>query len=169
MNKEERKEAKVSELMQIYEELPEEKLKVASDLISQAAFMAIELEDLAEIISKEGMTEEYTNGANQSGRKISSNAKMYSSLIGKYASITTKLLQLVPAGSSKPKKKSIAELEAERKARLEEEGRLERYRKQQERDRAITDAFCKEYKGKPQTADAYRKFKEKWEQEHPLI
>ena len=58
--------------------------------------MAVTLEDLAAKIQAEGVTEEYTNGANQSGRKISSNAKAYTSLIGKYTTITSKLLQLVP-------------------------------------------------------------------------
>lgn len=165
MNKDERTKTKVAELMQIYDALPEEKLKVAADLIEQAAFMAITLEDLAEIISKEGVTEQYTNGANQSGRKISSNAKMYSALIGKYASITTKLLQLVPSPAPKQKGKNEHLLYAEREAAE----RQKQIRKEQERDMAITDAFCKAYKGKPQTVDVYRDFKEKWIKEHAEI
>ena len=96
MDKNERIELKRAELMQSFETLPAEQLKVAQDLIAQAGFMAVELEDLAEIISKEGMTEVYTNGANQSGRKISSNAKMYGVLIGKYNSVIAKLLAIVP-------------------------------------------------------------------------
>ena len=140
MNKEERKEAKVSELMQIYEELPEEKLKVASDLISQAAFMAIELEDLAEIISKEGMTEEYTNGANQSGRKISSNAKMYSSLIGKYASITTKLLQLVPVKSKPLSKPKLIETIAKEQTDYSSE----EWKREQEYQSAVSGALIRD-------------------------
>ena len=75
MDKNKRIELKRVELMESFENLQPEQLKVATDLISQAAFMAVELEDLAELISKEGMTEIYTNGATQSGRKISSNAK----------------------------------------------------------------------------------------------
>ena len=96
MDKNKRIELKRVELMESFENLQPEQLKVATDLISQAAFMAVELEDLAELISKEGMTEIYTNGATQSGRKISSNAKMYSALIGKYNSIVTRLLKIVP-------------------------------------------------------------------------
>ena len=96
MDKNERIELKRAELMKSFETLPAEQLKVAQDLIAQAGFMAVELEDLAEIISKEGMTEQYTNGANQSGRKISSNAKMYGVLIGKYNSVVAKLLAIVP-------------------------------------------------------------------------
>ena len=96
MDNSERIELKRAELMKSFETMPPEQLKVATDLIEQAAFLAVSLEDLAEIISQEGMTETYTNGANQSGRKISSNAKMYSALIGKYSTIITKLLKIVP-------------------------------------------------------------------------
>ena len=96
MDNNERIELKRAELMKSFETMPPEQLKVATDLIEQAAFLAVSLEDLAEIISQEGMTETYTNGANQSGRKISSNAKMYSALIGKYSTIITKLLKIVP-------------------------------------------------------------------------
>lgn len=96
MDKNERIELKRTELMESFERLPAEKLKVAEDLIGQAAFMSVELEDLAEVISKEGMVETYTNGANQSGRKVSSNAKMYSTLIGKYNSIVAQLMKHVP-------------------------------------------------------------------------
>ncbi len=117
MDKNERIELKRAELMQSFETLPAEQLKVAQDLIAQAGFMAVELEDLAEIISKEGMTEVYTNGANQSGRKISSNAKMYGVLIGKYNSIIAKLLAIVP-----PHVETQTErLSALEKARIEKE------------------------------------------------
>lgn len=110
MTKEERITAKIAELMEIYKELPEEKLKVASDLIEQAAFMAVTLDDLSVCINEEGVTEEYTNGANQSGRKISSNAKMYGVLISKYSAIVSRLLKLVPS-PKKLESKGLAEYE----------------------------------------------------------
>lgn len=97
MNEDKRIKAKRDELLQTFAELSDDEMKIASGLIDQAAFLAVTLEDLAAKIQAEGVTEEYTNGANQSGRKISSNAKAYTSLIGKYTTITTKLLQLVPA------------------------------------------------------------------------
>lgn len=162
MTKDERIELKRAELMQSFETLQPEQLKVAKDLISQAAFMAVELEDLAEIISSEGMTEEYTNGANQSGRKISSNAKMYSALIGKYNAIVSKLLKIVPAPEKKPKVKTVDEIAAEREAAE----RRERYDRQQRRNKEIGEAFAKAYKGKPQTPEAYRAFKAEWERQH---
>ena len=122
MKEDERITTKKTELLQIFETLPECKLKVAADLINQAAFVAVTLEDLAEAIQAEGVTEEYTNGSNQAGRKISSNAKMYATLIGKYTSITTKLLALVPEAETmrqkdaeaKELRRQIAELEKEK-------------------------------------------------------
>ena len=162
MDKNERIELKRAELMGSFERLPADKLKVAEDLIGQAAFMAVELEDLAEIISKEGMTEIYTNGANQSGRKVSSNAKMYSTLIGKYNSIVAQLMKHVPAPEKKPKEKSAIEIAAER----EKTERQERYDRQQQRTRAIDEAFMEAYKGKTATAESYRECKAEWERQH---
>ena len=89
-------EAKKLELMEIFSGLPENHLKIAEDLIGQAAFMAVTLEELAAKIEENGTVEEYVNGANQSGRKISSDAKLYSALIAKYTAIVTKLIKLVP-------------------------------------------------------------------------
>lgn len=162
MTKDERIELKRAELMESFERLPAEQLKVARDLISQAAFMAVELEDLAEIISREGMTEEYVNGQFQRGRKISSNAKQHSVMVSKYLAITSKLLKLVPEPEKKPKVKTVDEIAAEREAAE----RRERYDRQQQRTRAMDEAFMAAYKGKTATAAAYREFKAEWERQH---
>ena len=95
-NKEQRIAKKRAELMETFEEMPEEELKVASDLISQAAFLGVTLQDLAAAISEEGVVESYSNGGGQSGKKVSSNAKMYSTLLGKYTNIIVRLLKIVP-------------------------------------------------------------------------
>lgn len=154
MDKNERIKLKQAELMKSYETLQDEQLKVATDLIRQAAFMAIELEDLAEIISKEGMVETYTNGAHQSGRKISSNAKMYSALIGKYNKIITDLLKLVPPPAPKPKEKPDYIVEAERKAA--EAAREQDRRRQAERAR--DDVFFAAVRRGELTQDQYREY-----------
>ena len=86
MEKDKRIEEKRNELLSVLDTLPEEKKKVASDLIDQASFLSVFLEDLADDIKESGPTEIYTNGRNQSGRKVSSSAKLYSSLIAKYTS-----------------------------------------------------------------------------------
>lgn len=117
-----RVEAKKTELLETFAGLSEKQMKVASDLIAQAAFMAVTLEDLSASISENGTVEEYTNGKNQSGRKISSDAKLYASLIAKYTQIVTKLLKIVP---KEQKKSPLVEMrikkDAEEKARREAE------------------------------------------------
>lgn len=137
MTREERTAQKIAELMEIYAELPEDKLKVATDLIRQAAFSAVMLEDLSESISKNGTVETYQNGANQSGRKVSSDAKLYSTLISKYATITTKLLQMIP----EQKRDHEAEREAKRAAELAHKLEVDNAQERAKRDmiRRIAD------------------------------
>lgn len=157
MTNDERIEAKRAELMETFKYMPPEQLKVAADLIGQAAFLAVSLEDLAEVISEEGMTEEYTNGANQSGRKISSNAKMYSSLIGKYNTIVMKLLKIVPP---KPVDKNR---EKEIKRKMEE---LEKDR-QYEYAQVAHDAYIEALRSGEADPAHYTDFMDEWQAAHP--
>lgn len=96
MNKQDRITEKRDELLAVFEDLSDNQKKVASDLINQASFLSVTLEDLNDSINENGTVEEYTNGVNQSGRKVSSDAKLYSTLIAKYTAIITKLLKLIP-------------------------------------------------------------------------
>lgn len=98
---------KYKELREVFETLPSEQLKVADDLIRQAAFLSVTLEDLTESISANGVVETYTNGEHQSGTKISSEAKLYSSLIAKYTAVVGKLFKMIPQGSSSPKTRTV--------------------------------------------------------------
>ena len=159
MTKEQRIENKRAELMEVYAGLSENELKIAAGLIDQAAFLGVTLEDLAESITKNGTIEEYTNGKNQSGRKISSDAKLYNSLIAKYTAITTKLLQIIPKPKeSRPAltmtRKPAPETEAEKKAR----------ERSIEREQAAAGAF-KAALDAGQQFD-YPAFCEQWEKEH---
>lgn len=162
MDKNERIELKRAELMKSFERLPAEQLKVATDLISQAAFIAVELEDLAEIISKEGLVEEYQNGQNQRGRKISSNAQMYATLLEKFKSISFGLLKIVPAPAEKPKEKSAIEKAAEEAERAEAERRDLVYKRQQQRDADFFAAL----KDGTATTNTYKEFCAEWERQH---
>ena len=167
MSKEERIAAERERLNALFADLDANQLQAAAGLISSAAFLAVSLEDLEAEINANGCIDEYTNGANQSGYKVAANVQAYTSLNTKYQSTMQKLLKIVPPAPRKPREKSAEEMAAEQKAAREKAEKEERERKQHEREIAITDAFCEEYKGKPQTANAYREFKEKWEREHP--
>lgn len=96
MDANKRIEKKIAELMEIFGGLSENQLKVAQDLIKQSAFLSVTLEDLAEAMSNNGIVEEYKNGQNQHGKKLSTEAKLYNSLISKYTVIVTKLFSMIP-------------------------------------------------------------------------
>lgn len=156
MSIEERTTAKQAEILATLAGADEHKIKMASDLIKQAAFMAVTLEDLADVISAEGVTEEYTNGANQSGRKISSNAKMYSSLIGKYDAVISKLLKLVPEEKTTARPMPlVSEINTPKKD-------TEIIERQRAKEAAFFDALKE---GSVQQSDYYE-FCNEWERQH---
>ena len=96
MKKENRIKRRLAELRKIYAKLPEKKLAIAEHLIKNAAFMEIELEDLQEIIAKDGASEEYQNGANQYGRKASADLQAYNSLVKSYNTVNARLEAMLP-------------------------------------------------------------------------
>ena len=71
LTKEEKIKREFSRLKRIFKDLDKNKLQTVESLIKNAAFMAVSLEELQEIINEEGYTVEYQNGANQSGTKQS--------------------------------------------------------------------------------------------------
>ena len=75
--------------------------------IKNAAFMAVSLEELQEIINEEGYTVEYQNGANQSGTKQSDAVKTHIAMTKNHAAIIKQLCDLVP-----PEKKKESRLQA---------------------------------------------------------
>lgn len=70
---------------------------VAQGLINNAAFMYITLLSLQQDILLNGCTEEYQNGANQSGIKESSAVKVYNNMIRSYNTVIKNLIGLLPA------------------------------------------------------------------------
>lgn len=158
MSIEERITAKQAEIMATLAGADDNKIKMASDLIKQAAFMAVTLEDLADVISEEGVTEEYTNGANQSGRKVSSNATMYKSLIGKYDAVISKLLKLVPEEKTAARPMPLI---SESRTRSNDAEIIER---QRAKEAAFFDALKE---GSVQQSD-YHEFCNEWERQHAV-
>lgn len=78
LTKEEKIKREFSRLKRIFKDLDKNKLQTVESLIKNAAFMAVSLEELQEIINEEGYTVEYQNGANQSGTKQSDAVKTHS-------------------------------------------------------------------------------------------
>ena len=100
LTKEEKIKREVSRLKRIFKDLDKNKLQTVESLIKNAAFMAVSLEELQEIINEEGYTVEYQNGANQSGTKQSDAVKTHIAII-------KQLCDLVP-----PEKKKESRLQA---------------------------------------------------------
>ena len=98
--KEKTKEERISEeldrLYQRFEDIDANKKVVLVPLIHNAAFMKVSLEDLQEIINRDGVTEVYQNGANQYGVKQSAAVQSYNALIKNYAAVIKQLSGYVP-------------------------------------------------------------------------
>lgn len=90
-------------LSDLFEELSAEEFAVLYPTLKQAAFMRITLEDLADLITKEGCVEAYQNGEHQHGQKQSAALQSYNATIKNYAATVKMLFEKLPR-----KKKQIA-------------------------------------------------------------
>lgn len=84
-------------LKRLCEGLSENKLAVALPLVEQAAFMRITLTDLQIEINEMGCVEEYQNGRNQSGFKVTAALQAYNSTVKNYAAVCERLDRILPA------------------------------------------------------------------------
>ena len=96
LTKEQKIKKEITRLRSVFRDLDKNKMKTVESLIRNVAFMAASLEELQEIINAEGYTEEYTNGANQSGRKQSEAVKIHIAMTKNHASIMKQLADLAP-------------------------------------------------------------------------
>ena len=92
----ERRKAEEEKIWTALSELSENKKKIVEKTVIDAAFKAVQLEDLHKVIQEEGVIEEYQNGQNQSGRKVSSNIQVYNALDKSYQSQIKILLDALP-------------------------------------------------------------------------
>ena len=70
----------INRLKKLFKDLDENKKKLAKNLIENAAFMSITLEDLKKDIIKYGVKETYVNGKDQFGFKESVESKTYNTM-----------------------------------------------------------------------------------------
>ncbi len=69
---------------------------VLDRLFREAAFMAVTLEEARLMIAREGILEEYQNGANQWGRKKSSFVEVYDKMANTYSKIIKQICDALP-------------------------------------------------------------------------
>jgi hypothetical protein len=102
LSKDERISIELERLSQKFASLDENKKAVLAPMIQNAAFMRVTLEDLQEIINRDGVVETYRNGENQYGQKPSSTLQSYNQLIRNYAAVMKSLTGLVPYVAREP-------------------------------------------------------------------
>lgn len=76
--------------------LDENKQILADRLLEKAIFMDEELQKLQEYIKVNGATEQYQNGANQFGKKKSSEVDVYNAMVKNYASVMKQINDILP-------------------------------------------------------------------------
>ena len=108
--KDTRIEAKLSIIERLFKELPENKKTLLRDLMTNAAFMAVALEDLQEDIKINGVVEHYQNGANQFGKKQSAAMQSYNTLIKNYKLVMEGLAKELPEAIGRSKLDEYLEL-----------------------------------------------------------
>lgn len=96
LTKDQRIKKEITRLRRVLRELDKNKLAVVESLIYNAAFMAVSLAELQEIINAEGYTDEYQNGKNQSGTKQSEAVKIHLSMTKNHAAVIKQLADLAP-------------------------------------------------------------------------
>ena len=94
--KDQRIKKEISRLKKVFKDLDKNMLQTVESLIRTAAFMSVSLEELQGIINEEGYTDEYQNGANQSGRKQSEAVKTHIAMTKNHAVIMKQLADLTP-------------------------------------------------------------------------
>jgi len=109
MTKENRIKAEAKRMKQFYASLPANKLELCTPLIENAAFMKVTLEDLQDLINSSGVTDEYQNGENQYGRKISADIQAYNSMMKVYTAVIDRLGKMLPPMKTRSKLEELTD------------------------------------------------------------
>lgn len=83
-------------LLKLFEKLPKNRIELVKNLIKNAAFMSVTLQELTEVINENGVKEKYKNGNNQYGYKDSTENKTYDKMIKNYTNIIKQLNDMLP-------------------------------------------------------------------------
>lgn len=98
--------AEKEKLQNCFKEIPENKKKVCSGLIENAAFMTATLKELQGYSDKYGVIERTADG---SGTKESPSVKSYNTMINRYCAVVKQLVDMLPAEQEKPRQDELLE------------------------------------------------------------
>lgn len=96
LTKDQRIETEYARMKELFSTMPANELMFCDPLLQNAAFMKVTLEDLQQAINENGVTDQYQNGANQSGTKASADLQAYNSLAKVYNALMDKLSAKLP-------------------------------------------------------------------------
>ena len=99
LTKAEKIKKEVKRLNKVFAELDKNKFAAVQSLVKLAAFYAISLDELQDIINekgRDGYEDEYKNGANQSGKKQSVAAELHATYARNQTAIIKQLSDLAP-------------------------------------------------------------------------
>lgn len=107
LTKEERIKRELGKLRRAFRDLDKNKMNTAESLMKRAAFLTVSLEDLEEIINREGYDDEYQNGENQKGTKQSDAVKSHIAFTRNLTAITKTLTEMAPPERKKESKLAL--------------------------------------------------------------
>ncbi len=104
MSKETLIKKEVARLRKVFKNLDKNKFNVVQKLIESAAFMAVSLKELEDIINAHGYSESYQNGKFQKGKKKTPEVELHISMLKNYSTVIKQLTELVPLEERKQTK-----------------------------------------------------------------
>lgn len=96
MTKDERIKAELERISVYFADIADNQRAVILPLLQNAAFMKVTLEDLQELINNDGLIDEYQNGENQKGLKVSAALQSYNSTVKNYGGVIKQVFSLLP-------------------------------------------------------------------------
>ena len=103
MPKDKRIKAEYDRLFGLYADLPSNKLELVEPMIQNVAFIKVTLDDMQKKVAESGATDEYRNGNNQFGKKISADIQAYNQTMKVYISAIDRLAKMLPVKKEKSK------------------------------------------------------------------
>lgn len=88
-------------MKQIYADLSPDQKVICFSMIEEAAFLKVTLTGLRTEIEENGCTDEYKNGANQFGTKVSATLQSYNSTLKNYFVLMEKIVKMFPISAEK--------------------------------------------------------------------
>ncbi|AJQ57903.1 MULTISPECIES: hypothetical protein [Bacillus] len=114
LEKEKRIKREMTRLNSLLKNLDPKKKRAVSSLIKNAAFMAVTLEDVQDKINKNGIEEQYQNGANQFGNKKTIAVEVHNNMTKNHAQVMKQLTDLLPKEQPKEEDDGFDEFVADK-------------------------------------------------------